>query len=233
MRALKTRTRNFDLVTDLPRMLLPSSKCRKRFLAHHLSHWNLTLCVRLGEFIVNGRIIKADFRGVRSEVAKKDSIDTSPVDRAQAHGAGLTGSVELTSPEVETAKFLACPADRKYFSVGGRVVQCRNLIRTFRYDAPFPDDDSAKRSAASAVNILQRKFNGASHESLVSVSWFRHRVVVFKPGGISGQNKRANCFAMFLIFGRKLLEWRRLAVIVNIGDKFSGLPSREFSHIQA
>jgi hypothetical protein len=52
------------------------------------------------------------------------------------------------------------------------------LIRTFRYDDVFFDDDTAERPAAPGVYILERELNGAGHESFVHVIWFRHRAIV-------------------------------------------------------
>ena len=159
-------------------MLLPRSKCRQGFLAHHLNHGNLALGVRLGDFCVDCRIIKADFRRVRCEIAKVNSVNSSPVDRAQAHGARFAGGIEVTAPEFETAKFLTRLADGQYFSVRRGVVHRRNLIRTFRYDDAFFDNDTAEWPAASGAYILERQLNGAGHESFVHVAWFRHHVIV-------------------------------------------------------
>ena len=159
-------------------MLLPRSKCRQCFLAHHLNHGNVTLGVRLGDFCIDSGIIKADFRSVRCEIAKVNSVNPSPVDCAQAHWAGFAGGVELTAPEFETAKFLARLADGEHFSVRRRIVHRRNSIRTFRYDDAFFDDDGAERPAAPGAYILERELNGAGHESFVHVAWFRHRVIV-------------------------------------------------------
>src|ERR1700687_6297373 len=130
-------------------MFLPGSKCRQCFLAHHLNHGNLALGVRLGDFRIDSGIIKTDLRGVRCEIAKVDSVNPSPVDCAQAHWAGFAGGIEVTAPEVETAKFLARLADGPHFSVRRGIGHRRTLIRTFRYDDAFFDDDGAERTAAA------------------------------------------------------------------------------------
>jgi hypothetical protein len=159
-------------------MLLPRSKCCQCFLAHHLNHGNLALGVRLGDFCIDSGIIKADFRSVRCEIAKVNSVNPSPVDCAQAHWAGFAGGIEVTAPEFEIVKFLARLADGQHFSVCRGIVHRRNLIRTFGYDDAFFDDDTAERPATPGAYILERELNGAGHESLVYVAWFRHRVIV-------------------------------------------------------
>src|SRR6266403_2825042 len=165
-------------ITDLAGILLPRSKCRQCFLAHHVNHGNLTLRVRLGDFRVDSGIIKADFGSVCCEIAKVNLANPGPVDCAQAHRARFAGGVEITAPEFEIAKFLARLADGQHFSVRRRVVHRCNLIRTFGYDDAFFDDDGAERPAAPGAYILERELNGASHESFVHVAWFRHRVIV-------------------------------------------------------
>jgi hypothetical protein len=134
--------------------------------------------VRLGDFCIDRGIIKADFRSVRCEIAKVHSVNPSPVDCTQAHGAGFAGGIEVTAPEFETAEFLARLADGQHFSVRRRIIHRRNLIRALRYDDAFFDDDGAERAAAPGAYILERELNGASHESFVHVAWFRHRVIV-------------------------------------------------------
>src|SRR6266436_3468814 len=94
-------------ITDLAGILLPRSKCRQCFLAHHLNHGNLALGVRLGDFRVDSGIIKADFGSVCCEIAKVNFADSSPVDCAQAHRARLARGIEVTAPELEAIKSLA------------------------------------------------------------------------------------------------------------------------------
>ena len=159
-------------------MLFPRSKRRQCFVAHHLNHGNLALGVRLGDFFIDSGIIKADFRSVRCEIAKVNSVNSSPVDCAQAHGAGFAGGIEVTASEFETAKFLARLADGQHFSVRRGIVHRRNLIRTFRYDDAFFDNDTTEWPAAPRAYILERQLNGAGHERFIHVAWFRHRVIV-------------------------------------------------------
>ena len=134
--------------------------------------------VRLGDFRIDSGIIKADFGSVCCEIAKVNFADPSPVDCAQAHWAGFAGGIKVTAPEFETAKFLASLADGQHFSVRRGIIRRRDLIGAFRYDDAFFDDDSAERAAASGADILERELNGAGHESVVHVAWFRHRVIV-------------------------------------------------------
>jgi hypothetical protein len=177
-------------------MLFPRSKCRQCFLAHHLNHGNLALGVRLGDFRIDSGIIKADFGSVGCEIAKVNFADPSPVDCAQAHRAGFAGGIKVTAPEFETAKFLARLADSQHFSVRRRVVHRRNLIRTFRYDDAFFDDDTAERAAAPGTYILERELNGAGHEG--SVAGIDHRLIQnIGEAGISGSAQSFRDWVMF------------------------------------
>src|ERR1700681_1045676 len=173
-------------------MLLPRSKCRQCFLAHHLNHGNLTLRVRLGDFRVNGGIVKADFGSVCREIAKVNFANPGPVDCAQAHRARFAGGIEVTAPEFEAAKSLASLPDGQHFSVRRGIVRRRDLIGGFRYDDASFDDDGAKRPAASGTDIVDRKLNGARHESGVPVASFRHRVIVKGMPTQLPTNLRAN-----------------------------------------
>ncbi len=159
-------------------MLLPRSKCRQCFVAHHLNHRDLALGVRLGDFFIDSGIIKADFRSVRREIAKVNSVNPSPVDCAQTHWAGFARGIEVAAAEFETAKFLARLADGDHFSVRRGIVHRRNLVCAFRYDDAFFDDAGAERPAAPGAYILERELNGAGHERFIHVAWFRHRVIV-------------------------------------------------------
>ena len=134
--------------------------------------------MRLGDFCIDSGIIKADFRSVRREIAKVNFANPGPVDCAQAHRARFTGGVEVTAPELEAIKSLARLSDGQHFSVRRGIVHRRNLIRTFRYDDAFFDDDGAERPAAPGAYILERELNSAGHESFVHVAWFRHCVIV-------------------------------------------------------
>ena len=159
-------------------MLLPRSKCRQCFLAHHLNHGNLALRVRLGDFRVDSGIIKADFGSVCRQIAKENFANPGPVDRSQAHRTWFAGSVEVAVPEFEAAKFLASLPDSQHFSVRCGIIRRSDPIGGFRYDDAFFDDDGAERPAAPGAYILERELNGAGHESFVHVVWFRHRVIV-------------------------------------------------------
>jgi len=121
-------------------MVLPCTKRSQCFLAHHRNHGDLSLGVGLGEFRVNGGVVKADFRGVGGEVGKVHLVDPGPVNSAQAHGARFAGGVQITAAKLETPKFPAGLTDRQYFGVRGRIVHRGNPIRSFGQDLAFSDD---------------------------------------------------------------------------------------------
>jgi len=170
-------------------MLLPRSKCRQRFLAHHLHHGDLALRVRLLDFRIDRGIIEADFRGVRGEIAKINPVNPSPVDCAQAHRAGFAGSVEVAAFKLEDSKFPAGLADGQHFSVRRGIVGRCNLIRGFRYDGAIFNYDRAEWTAAPGAYILERELNGADHECFVHVAWFRHPHCVIVKGVLTSATR--------------------------------------------
>ena len=122
-------------------MVLPCTKRSQCFLAHHRNHGDLSLGVGLGEFRVNGGVVKADFRGVGGEVGEVDFVNTCPVNSAQAHGARFAGRIEVTAAKLEIPKFTAGLTDRQDFCVRRRIVHSRNSIRRFGYDLALFDDN--------------------------------------------------------------------------------------------
>src|SRR5208282_1210311 len=170
-------------------MLLPGSKGRQCFLAHHLSHGNLALRVRLLDFRIDRGIVKADSCCVRGEIAKVNSVDASPIDRTEAHGAGFAGSVEIAALKLEESKFLAGLANGQYFSVRRGIVGRCNLIRGFRYDVAIFCDDGAERTTAPGAYIIKRELNRAGHESFVHGAWFRHPHCVIVKGVLTSATR--------------------------------------------
>jgi hypothetical protein len=59
---------------------------------------------------------------------------------------------------------LACRANRNNFCVRRRVIRSGNGIRPFRDDLAVFDDYRREGSASPGMDILERKFNCASHE---------------------------------------------------------------------
>src|SRR5262249_60672464 len=58
----------------------------------------------LRNFAVNELVIEADLRGVDPRVGKIDAPQSRPIDRAEAHGAGLTARVDIAVHQVESTE---------------------------------------------------------------------------------------------------------------------------------
>jgi hypothetical protein len=58
----------------------------------------------------------------------------------------------------------ACRANRNNFCVRRRVIRRGNRIRAFRDDLSVFDDYRREGASSPGMDILERKFNRASHE---------------------------------------------------------------------
>src|SRR5271166_4950842 len=115
-------------IKDLARFLSPGAKRLERFFSHHRNHGNLALRMRLSKLFVDRGIVKPDFRGVRAEIGKVDSVHSSPVDRPHTHGTWFAGGIKIAAPKFEAPKFLASLSNRQHFSVRRRIVHRRHSI---------------------------------------------------------------------------------------------------------
>jgi len=79
--------------------------------------------------------------------------------------------------------------DGNNFSVRRGIVGRCNLIRGFRYDVAIFHDDGAEWTAAPGAYILERELNGAGHESLVHLAWFRHPHCVIVKGVLTSATR--------------------------------------------
>src|SRR5258708_39002712 len=121
------------------------------------------------EFAIDQRIVKSNLRRIRTGIRKINSRQPSPVDRSQAHGARLAGTIDLAAFQIESAEFLAGFANGEHFRVGGGIVRGSHLIRAFANDGAVFHDYRTERSAASRVDVINRELNGAGHERVVHV----------------------------------------------------------------
>src|SRR5208337_3132256 len=113
--------------------------------------------MRLRDFAVDQRVVKADLRGISIGVAEINAGEPGPVDRSQAHGTRLAGSVDLAAFKVEDAKFLAGVANGADFGMRRGIVGGSYLICAFGYDCAVFHDDRAEWATASRVDIIDRE----------------------------------------------------------------------------
>src|SRR5271166_4998685 len=125
--------------------------------------------MRLRDFAVDQRVVKADLRGIGIGVAEINAGEPSPVDCSQTHGTRLAGSVDLAAFKVEDAKFLAGVADGADFGMRRGIVGGSYLIRALSDNRAVFHDDRTEGATASRVDVIDRELNGAGHERIVHV----------------------------------------------------------------
>ena len=118
------------------------------------------------EFLVDKVISKIDVTGVLLRVAIIHTAQVSPIDGAEAHGAGLARSVDDAVGEVEGAQFSAGLADGIDFSVGSRIVVEGDAVGAAGDDLTVFDDDGSKRAAA-VPHALVGQADGFSHKGFI------------------------------------------------------------------
>jgi len=104
---------------------------------------------RLCHFAVNESIVEADLRRFDPRVGIVDTPQACPIDRAEAHRAGLAARVDVAVRQVERAKQRAGSANGYDLGMRGRVIARRDLIPALRDDRIVADNDCTEWPAAS------------------------------------------------------------------------------------
>src|SRR6266498_5564405 len=86
---------------------------------------------RPSNFAENESIIKPDLRRLGSRIRVVNAPQSRPIDRAEAHRAGLATRVNVAVWQVERAKQRTGAANGYDLGMRGRVVARRNLIPAF------------------------------------------------------------------------------------------------------
>src|ERR1700730_15226177 len=119
--------------------------------------------MRLGNLAVNQGIVKTDLGRVGRRIGEINARKPGPVDRPQAHGTWLTRGVNLAAFQVESTKFLARIANRKYFRVSRGIIRRSDLIRALANNVSVFNHDGAERPTAPRADVINRELNGACH----------------------------------------------------------------------
>lgn len=146
---------------------------------------NGALIERFPHLVVEERIVEADFRRILRGIAVVDSAAVRPIDGGETHGTGLAACVDVAAFEPESSELLACFTNRDYLGVRGGIVPDGDVIDTSGEDLSVLDDDSAKRTAATAADVFSRERNCLSHELWLGVAHRNRLWLHWKTGIIS------------------------------------------------
>jgi len=113
---------------------------------------------------VNKAVIEPDPRRLGTRIRVVNAPQSRPIDRAEAHRAGLATRVDVAVRQFERPKPCAGSANGHDLGMRGRIVARRDLIPAFSDDRVIPDDDRAEWSATVRAHFLERKVDGVLHE---------------------------------------------------------------------
>src|SRR6056297_1604674 len=127
-----------------------------------------------------------------------------PVDRAQAHGTGFAGGIELTAREVVGFQLLCSLPDNQYFGVGRWIVHAGNPVPGPGNDLPVLYQQGGKRSAPG-IDILARHLQRTTHKLFIRFPVSCHGFLLLSlPEPWSARRKNSfpgSCFSLlFVVF---------------------------------
>ena len=103
--------------------------------------------------VVEEGVVEAGGGGIGGGVAVEDGVAARPVERGEAHGAGLATGVDLAAGELEGAERRAGGADGDDLGVGGGVVGGGDQVDAGGDDLAVAHDDRAEWAAAPEVTF--------------------------------------------------------------------------------
>src|SRR6185437_579971 len=115
-------------VFDLIRRCAPLVKTLHCLIAQQSCRGNFALGNRFGYLFIEERVIKSRSSSIRCRIAVEDGVAARPVERGQAHGAGLATGVNGAAGELKAVQRLARRADRSHFRMRRRIIHRSHLI---------------------------------------------------------------------------------------------------------
>ena len=110
------------LVLDFVLLLGPSTETRKSLLAHKVLTRNGAVGVRLGDLVVNKRVIEIDRLGIVLRLAIDDALDACPLERTQAHRTRLARGIAGAPRQLEVLLLGASRTDSTHLGVCSRII---------------------------------------------------------------------------------------------------------------
>src|ERR1039458_9152341 len=105
--------------------------------------------MRLRDFLIDERVVEADFSSIRYRITEENAVWPRPINRAETHRTWFAGGVNLAAFQLEELKFLASLADGNNLRMCGRIVGLRNPIHGLGDDFVSLDYDSTERATAT------------------------------------------------------------------------------------
>ena len=155
-------------------LLLPEGEDFQRLFPQDLLHGQAAVFVSALQFIVDEGIIETHLSRVGSQRGIEDSGRAGPVNGAQAHGAGLAGSVKFASGQLECLQSAAGFTNSHDLRVRRGIIGGSDTIRTFRHYAAFLHHQRSKGASTAGTYIFDGERNRAAHE------FYRHRPILFQ-----------------------------------------------------
>lgn len=154
----------FRLVAGFVRGFGPGAEGGLGGVAEERGHLDGALVGREGDLLVDEVVVETDRGGVGAGVAVEDGGDAGPVDRGEAHGAGLAAGVEFAVGELERVERAAGFADGGDLGVGGGVVGGGDAVVAAGDDLAAADDDAAEGAAAAGAHAFVGEADRFTHK---------------------------------------------------------------------
>src|ERR1700722_19320223 len=151
------------LIADLVGLALPGLESGVRFLGQEAGHRQAPPLYRERDLAIDEIIIEADTRRIGAAVGVIDPIEPRPIDRREAHGAGLAARIDLAAGEAEIPLGGAGSAYGADLGMRGRIIGGGNLVPPLRDDPITAHDDGAEGTAAAALHLLLRQRQRRAH----------------------------------------------------------------------
>jgi hypothetical protein len=111
---------------------------------------------RLRNFAIDESIVEADLRRLDPRVGVIDALQSRPIDRGEAHRAGLAARVDVAVRQVESTKQRASATNGHDLGMRSRVIARRDLIPTLGDNRVVADNDRTEWSTAIRAHFFKR-----------------------------------------------------------------------------
>src|SRR5882762_10854483 len=153
---MRLEKREFKSVGRLFCLLLPGRKNSERIVAEKLRHRNAPSGGCDLQLVIDEGIVESGACGIGGGCGVENSRGARPVNRAEAHGAGLARRIKIAAAELKISESAAGFANGHDFRMRGWIVVKGDAVRAFGNDAVFFGDRGRERGTIARVDIFQR-----------------------------------------------------------------------------
>lgn len=155
------------LVLYLVGFLLPEAEGFEALGTHERQRGNGALGGGKRYLVVDECVVEAYGRSVGACIGVVDALDAGPINRTQAHGAGLARAVNLATAQVESARSSARSTNGAHLGVGRGVVQEGYAVGAGCHNLAIAHDDRSK-GAAATLDALLGELDGHTHKLILA-----------------------------------------------------------------